>query len=92
MSLSICIPTYNRFNELNNCLNSIYLAYSKFNKIKLEICISDNSDTNDNLKTVRSYRKKFKNKVKINYQKFKKNKGVSINYLKCISMSTSEFI
>mgnify|MGYP001178644994 CR=1 FL=1 len=92
MSLSICIPTYNRFNELNNCLNSIYLAYSKFNKIKLEICISDNSDTNDNLKTVRSYRKKFKNKVKINYQKFKKNKGVSINYLKCISMSTSEFV
>ena len=53
MSLSICIPTYNRFNELNNCLNSIYLAYSKFNKIKLEICISDNSDTNDNLKTVK---------------------------------------
>ena len=71
MSLSICIPTYNRFNELKNCVNSIYFAYSKFNKIKLEICISDNSYKSTNLKTVRSYRKKFKNKVKINYQKFK---------------------
>ena len=92
MSLSICIPTYNRFNELKNCLNSIYFAYSTYNKIELEICISDNSDTSANLKTVKSYRKKFKNKVKINYQKFKKNKGVSLNYLKCISMSNSEFV
>ncbi len=92
MTLGICIPTYNRFYELKDCLNSIYIAYSKHNKIELEICISDNSEKNVNLKTIKYFRKKFKNKVKIKYQKFNKNKGVSINYLKCISMSSSEFV
>tara|TARA_B100001057_G_scaffold199562_1_gene200227 strand:- start:3198 stop:4211 length:1014 start_codon:yes stop_codon:yes gene_type:complete len=92
MTLGICIPTYNRFYELKDCLNSIYIAYSKHNKIELEICISDNSEKNVNLKTIKYFRKKFKNKVKIKYQKFNKNKGVSLNYLKCISMSSSEFV
>tara|TARA_A100001015_G_scaffold279018_1_gene339779 strand:- start:5592 stop:6608 length:1017 start_codon:yes stop_codon:yes gene_type:complete len=92
MSLSICIPTYNRYYELRNCLNSILIAYKEFKKIKLEICISDNSENKNNLKTINIYKKKFKNKVKINYFKFKKNKGVSINYLNCISMSKSEFV
>ena len=52
MSISICIPTYNRFKELKNCLNSIYIAYSKYIKIKLEICISDNSESKKNLETI----------------------------------------
>ena len=50
--------------------------------MKFEICISDNSSSNENLKTVRIFRKKFKNKVKIIYHKFKVNKGVTINFLK----------
>ena len=53
MSISICIPTYNRFKELKNCLNSIYIAYSKYIKIKLEICISDNSESKKNLETIK---------------------------------------
>ena len=62
MSIAICIPTYNRFDELKNCLNSIYIAYLQFTKIKLEICISDNSETNKNLNTINYFRKKFKKK------------------------------
>ena len=92
MSLGICIPTYNRFKELKNCLNSIYLAYTKYKNIKLEICISDNSESNGNLKAIKYFRKKFKNKVNIKYHRFFRNKGVSINYLKCISMSKSDFV
>ena len=82
MSISICIPTYNRFKELKNCLNSIYIAYSKYIKIKLEICISDNSESKKPLKQLNFFRKKFKHRVKINYYKFSSNKGVAINYLK----------
>ena len=92
MNIGICIPTYNRFDELKNCLNSIYIAYLRFSKIRLEICISDNSESNRNLKTINFYKKKFQNRVSIKYQRFKSNKGVAINYLKRISMSNSEFV
>tara|TARA_B100001248_G_C27381792_1_gene457329 strand:+ start:434 stop:1453 length:1020 start_codon:yes stop_codon:yes gene_type:complete len=92
MSLGICIPTYNRFNELKNCLNSIFLAYSRYGKINLEICVSDNSECKKNFETIKFFRKKFKKKVKIRYQKFNKNQGVALNYLKCISMAKSEFV
>ncbi len=92
MSLAICIPTYNRFYELKNCLNSIYIAYSKFKKINLEICVSDNSKKAINIKTINFFKKKFKGKVKIKYQKFKFNQGVTKNYLKCISMANTEFV
>ena len=60
--------------------------------MKFEICISDNSSSNENLKTVRIFRKKFKNKVKIIYHKFKVNKGVTINFLKSISISKAKFV
>ena len=75
MQLSICIPTYNRHNELQNCLESIYQSYLKFKKIKFEICISDNSENNKNKLIVRLFRKKFKKKVQVKYNKFEVNKG-----------------
>ena len=40
MLLSVCIPTYNRPDDLVNCLSS--LAKQK-NKKDFEICISDNN-------------------------------------------------
>ena len=59
MNIGICIPTYNRFDELKKLsLNSIYIAYLRFSKIRLEICISDNSESNRNLKAVNFYKKK----------------------------------
>ena len=42
ISLSICIPTFNRLECLDNCLNSILIS-SKYSKnFKFEVCISDN--------------------------------------------------
>ena len=92
MKLGICIPTYNRFYELKNCLNSIYLSFLKFKKLKFEICISDNSSNNQNTKTIKFFRKKFKSRVKIKYNRFKTNKGVALNFLKSISMSKAEYV
>ena len=46
MLLSICIPTYNRINQLDNCLNSILISTKKINQTELsdfEVCISDNA-------------------------------------------------
>jgi glycosyltransferase involved in cell wall biosynthesis len=92
LKLGICIPTYNRSFELENCLYSIYNSYSKFKKLKFEICISDNGSGRKNLKTIKIFRKKFKNKVQIKYFKFKNNKGVTLNFLNAISMSKAEFV
>ena len=90
--LSICIPTYNRRNELINCLNSIYIAHKEFNKFDFDICISDNGSNYNILNTVKYFKKKFKKKIRIKFNKFRFNQGVSKNFLKVISMSNSEFI
>ena len=47
MILSICIPTYNKVNQLDNCLNSILISKKNVDNFNFEICISDNnSDEN----------------------------------------------
>ena len=50
MRLSICIPTYNRPNQLPNCLESIYIAQRKSN-FKVNVCISDNNSNYKNYDT-----------------------------------------
>jgi hypothetical protein len=40
MLLSICIPTYNRLNCLDNCLNSILISSRNVKKFDFEVCIS----------------------------------------------------
>ena len=43
MYISICIPTYNRPDNLINCLNSLSLQTNK----NFEVCISDNGSDQD---------------------------------------------
>lgn len=87
MKLSICIPTYNRPQYLENCLNSILLA-KKEEKIKFEVCVSDNGSKHNINKII----KKFNNKLNIKFHKFKKNMGISVNFLKVINMATGEYV
>ncbi len=84
MLLSICIPTYNRPNQLKNCLNSIAKQKSK----NFEVCISDNASNINLLKIIKPYKKKFK----INYKKNKKNLGFAMNVLKVSQMAEGKFI
>ena len=35
--LSICIPTFNRPHELENCLNSILIAHQNYKELKFDI-------------------------------------------------------
>ena len=57
MKLSICIPTYNRPNQLPNCLNSIYIA-KKNSNLDFDVCISDNNSSYDIKKLVNDYKEK----------------------------------
>ena len=83
--LSICIPTYNRSESLNNCLNSIFL--NNINLSEIEICISDNNSTDKTSEVIIDY----ENKLNIKYNKNIENIGVAQNILKAVEMSDSEF-
>ena len=87
MKLSICIPTYNRPELLDNCLNSIYISKKNQSKFKFEVCISDNSINS----TSKNISKKYSSKFNINYKKNKNNIGYIKNYLKVLKMAKGEF-
>lgn len=87
MKLSICIPTYNRPNNLPDCLNSIYLSSKKSN-LKFEVCVSDNGSNYNLDKIITKYIKKIPLKINKN----KKNIGYVRNLIKSISIAKGEFI
>ena len=87
MKLSICIPTYNRPNQLPNCLNSILIAKKKAN-LDFEVCISDNGSSYDVKNLIEQFSDQLKIKLNIN----KQNLGYQPNLLKVISISKGEFV
>ena len=85
--LSICIPTYNRTECLDNCLNSILIAKKNYD-FNFEVCISDNcSDTNVN-KIIDRY----KNIFDITFNRNSNNLGLGVNILKAVSLAKGEFV
>jgi glycosyltransferase involved in cell wall biosynthesis len=87
MKLSICIPTFNRTECLNNCLNSILIAKKNYN-LNFEVCVSDNCSSIDISPMIKKYRKFYN----INFKKNKKNLGVGVNILKAVSLAKGEFV
>ena len=89
LKLSICIPTYNRPVHLENCLNAIFIAKKKLNKNNLfEVCISDNGSKYNIKKII----KKYENKLNIKFHRFKRNFGITKNFLKSVNMAKGEFV
>ena len=84
MILSICIPTYNRPEHLLNCLNSLALQSFK----NFEVCISDNASKQNIFSLISPFRKK----LKIRFNRNKKNVGFALNLLKVASMAKGKFI
>ena len=87
MKLSICIPTYNRVECLNNCLNSILIAKQNYD-FNFEVCVSDNcSETN-----IDSLIQKYQNFFEIKFHKNHSNLGLGVNILKSVSLAKGEFV
>ena len=57
-TLSICIPSFNRIECLNNCLNSISIMKKKF-KFNFEVCISENASIPDISPLIKKYSQDF---------------------------------
>ena len=84
--LSICIPTYNRPEHLENCLQSIVISKNK--KISFEVCISDNGSKHN----IRKIVSKFSKKLNIKFNRFKRNLGITPNFLKVVDMAKGEYV
>ena len=57
MLLSICIPTYNRPEDLKNCIYSIY-QQKKIDKKSFEVCVSDNCSNFNTFNILKPFKKK----------------------------------
>lgn len=79
--LSVCIPTYNRENNLKNMLNSI----QPYRNVEVVIC--DDGSTDNTKKLVET----FNGKLNIKYI-FQKNYGVSSAISKAYSYATGKFV
>ncbi len=87
VKLSICIPTYNRIECLDNCLNSILIAKKKHN-FNFEVCISDNCSKDDVKKII----DKYDNFFDIIFHRNLTNLGLGVNILKAVSLAKGEFV
>jgi len=87
--LSIAIPTYNRAVNLKNLLDCIVPQAEKF-KGEVEICISNNSSTDNTREVVADFIKKYPDLIK--YNENKENLGIVRNILKVMEMSSGDFI
>jgi len=87
MYLSICIPSFNRLECLDNCLNSILIASKNVNNFEFEVCVSDNFSEKDPIDIINKY----KNDFKIIYNRNRENIGFALNAIKTLKISTGKY-
>ena len=87
MLLSICIPSYNRLDCLDNCLNSILISSKNVKNFEFEVCVSDNFSEKDPIDIINKYNKQFK----IIYNRNEKNLGFALNAIKALKISKGKY-
>lgn len=83
--LSICIPTYNRADYLNDCLGNIISEAREFD---LPIYVLDNNSTDSTYELVQEYPKKYPH---LEYSKQERTVSIDQNMLDVIELSNSQF-
>lgn len=84
--LSICIPTYNRKDCLQELLDSILAQADDSNPV--EICISDDASSDDTETLVHGYQNKYPHLL---YYRFPENMGLDRNLLKAADLAQGEY-
>lgn len=87
IKLSICIPTFNRANHLQNCLSSL-VQCGIGNNNEIEICVSDNCST-DSTSVVINQAQNF---LRINRNINKSNIGAACNIIEVVKMAKGDFV
>lgn len=86
--LSICIPTYNRFKNLEETLQNISSTSKNISFLK-EILILDN---NENSKAKDIIEKHISYNSKIKYVQNEKNIGPEKNFKRCIELASADYV
>lgn len=89
LTLSICIPTYNRASFLEQAIESIFNQVDEKIKNRIEICISDNASKDDTMEIVYKYKKNAI--VPIIYSRNEENIGPDRNFLKVIGLAQGDY-
>lgn len=87
MILSICIPTYNRLENLDNCLNSILISSKNVKNFDFEVCISDNFSDQNPQEIISKYSQYFK----IIFNRNHRNLGFALNAIKTVKLSSAKY-
>jgi len=87
--LSICIPTYNRANDLNELIQKIFQINCK-NKSKIEICISNNASIDNTHELIQELQ--IKSPISIIYNNNIENIGFDKNLLKTLEIANGKYI
>ena len=87
MILSICIPSFNRLDCLDNCLNSILISSKNVKDFKFEVCISDNCSQEDPTDIINKYTKY----IKIVFSRNQQNIGFALNAIKTVELATGKY-
>lgn len=82
--LTIAIPTYNRCNYLQECLESILPQITN----EVDIIVSDNASTDETQKVI----KKYSEYEFIHYYRNDKNLGMDGNFLNCLNKAQGKYI
>ena len=93
--LSICIPTYNRAEYLNQLLCSLHALYECAVKMDcdFEICISDNNSTDSTRSVCRVWIEKFSRVgAAVRFRCSSSNLGADRNYLAAAAMAKGRYI
>jgi acetyltransferase-like isoleucine patch superfamily enzyme/glycosyltransferase involved in cell wall biosynthesis len=84
--LSICIPTYNRAEDLKNCLESIFSQIGNDNNFEVVVCNNDSSDHTHEIAL--SFAARYKT---MRYFKNDNNIGASKNFIRVLDESKGKF-
>lgn len=86
--ISICIPTYNRADALQDCLESI-VGSKAYDDNEVEIVVSDNQSTDGTREFMMQFAKKYKNVV---YNRNEINIGGERNFIKVLSIAHGKLL
>jgi len=86
MRLSVCIPAYNRAEELADLFDSI--ERQKNYQFELEVVVSDNASADDTQQVVERYKGRLPGLV---YSRSAQNLGADRNFLRAVDLATGDF-
>ena len=87
--LSICIPTYNRAEKLQQCLDHITCQFhDESTKNAIEVVISDNASEDNTTQVVKKLQESFDN---IRYFRNEKNLGIDKNIINSVVMASGKY-